>query len=179
MNSYVNLAKKSIEEYVKNGKRLEILRDLPAKLLNNKAGTFVSIHKKPKKNQKEGELRGCIGTFLPTKDNIAQEIVDNAISACSRDFRFSPITKNELDDLEISVDVLSKPEKIEDIKKLNPKKYGVLIKSKNDSRSSLLLPDLEDVTTIHDQMAIVLGKASISPQEPIDIFRFTVIRHKE
>lgn len=178
MNNYTALAKKAISEYVKNGQTIGVPEDISAELTNKKAGVFVSIHKKVKKSEKEGELRGCIGTFTPTKDNIAQEIIDNAISACSRDYRFDPIGKDELENLEISVDVLSDPEQINDIQELNPKKYGVLIRSKSDSRNGLLLPDLEGVDTIHDQMAIVLNKAGIQAQEPIDIYRFTVTRYK-
>lgn len=177
MSKYVDLAKKAIKEYIENGNILKISRDLPAKLLTEKAGVFVSIYKKNNKRE-EGELRGCIGTFEPTKENIAEEIVDNAISACSSDFRFDPIKKNELDNLEISVDILSKPEIVEDIQSLNPKKYGVLVKSKSDSRSGLLLPDLPSVTTIHDQLSIALNKASISQNEPVDIYKFEVKRYK-
>ncbi len=177
MNEFIILAKNAIDEYVKNGSKYEINRDLPAELLTKKAGVFVSIHKKTR-NNKDGELRGCIGTFEPTKDNIAQEIVDNAISAASRDFRFDPIKKNELENIDISIDVLSRPELVDNIQTLNPKKYGILIKSKDGARSGLLLPDLNGVDTIHDQIAIALNKAQISAHEPINIYKFTVTRYK-
>lgn len=178
IKNYIDLARLAIEEYVKNGKIIALPEDLPNDLFGKSAGVFISIHKKnPKKN---GEaLRGCIGTFLPTKNTIAQEIIDNAISACSRDYRFSPIKKEELDNLEISIDVLSEPEKVEDISTLDPKKYGILIKSQKDSRSGLLLPDLEGVNTIHDQIAITLNKAGLKLNDPINIFRFSVERFKE
>jgi len=179
MNEYISIAKKSIGQFVNTGKIYKIPDNISNELVNNKAGVFVSIHRKPKKGKKEGELRGCIGTFEPTKKNIAQEIIDNAISACSRDYRFSPITKAEFDDLDISVDVLSGPELVEDISTLDPKVYGILLRSRDDSRSGLLLPDLEGVVTIHDQIAITLNKAGLSPKDPIDIYRFTVTRYKE
>lgn len=178
MNDFVNLAKKAIEEYVKNRTSIEVSRDLPAKLLTDKAGVFVSIHEKSNTSDKEGNLRGCIGTFEPTKENIAQEIIDNAIAACSRDFRFEPIKVDELDDIDVSVDVLSKPELVEDISELDPKKYGILIKSKEDSRSGLLLPDIHGVDTIHDQIAITLNKAGIRPNEAVQIYKFSVTRYK-
>jgi len=179
MNNFVRLAKNTIEEFVKSGKKISPPDDTSAELLNGKAGVFVSIHKKPQKGEKEGELRGCIGTFAPTKENIAAEIIDNAISAASRDYRFLPITKEELDDLDVSVDVLSAPEKINDISELDPKKYGILIRSKTDAKSGLLLPDLPGVSTIHDQIAITLNKAELGIKDPVDIYRFTVTRYKE
>lgn len=186
MNDYVKLAKQTIDEFVNSGKTIDIPKDINSELLNNKAGVFVSIHRrrktqknKPQTDAEKNELRGCIGTFEPTKNNIAQEIISNAITAASHDYRFAPITKDELDSLIISVDVLSEPELIEDISKLDPKVYGILLRSRNDSRSGLLLPDLKGVDTIHDQIAITLNKAGLSPKDPIDIYRFTVTRYKE
>ena len=178
MNDYVLLAKNAIEEFVKNGNKLAVSRDLPAEMLANRAGVFVSIHLKPKKNQKEGELRGCIGTFTASKENIASEIIDNAVSACSHDYRFTPINKDELNNLDISVDILSEMEVVNDITTLNPKIFGIFIRSKNDNRSGLLLPDIPGVTTIHDQIAIALNKAGIKANEPVDIYRFSVTRYK-
>lgn len=177
MNEYTNLAKKTIFEYVRTGKKIEVPKNISSKLLNNKAGIFVSIHKKVKGQEKE-KLRGCIGTFLPTKKNIAEEIIDNAISACSYDYRFKPISKDELDNLDISVDVLSMPEKINNLNELNPKKFGILIKAKNDSRSGLLLPDLKGIETINSQINITLQKAAISSDEKYEIYKFLVKRYK-
>lgn len=176
---YIKLAKQTIEEYVKTEKQIEVPKDLPKEMLNEKAGVFVSIHKKSVDNNIEGELRGCIGTFQPTKENIAEEIIDNAISACSRDPRFSPVTEDELIDLEISVDILEKPELIDDISVLDPKKYGVIVKSTTDSRTGLLLPDLEGVDTPEYQIVIARQKARIMPDEQIILYGFEVIRHKE
>jgi len=174
MDPYINLAKKSIEEYVRSGKVIspnEI--DLPPEMQQKKAGIFVSLHLK-----ENGKLRGCIGTFLPTKKNIAQEIIDNAISAATRDPRFLPVSKNELDKLEISVDVLNPPEFVEKKELLDPKKYGIIVRAE-DGRTGLLLPDIEGVETIDDQIAIASCKAGIDPsQEKIQIYRFTVTRHK-
>jgi len=72
----------------------------------DKAGVFVSIHK-------FGGLRGCIGTFEPATENVAEEIIANAISSATRDPRFPAVAPNELKDLSYSVDVLTKPEPIE------------------------------------------------------------------
>lgn len=201
MNSYVELAQKTIEEFVKNGKILELPNDLPKEMRVRCAGVFVSIHKKPinrltnqpfdytqgKSINQEGELRGCIGTILPIKSCIAEEIIDNAIAACSQDYRFEPVRVDELDNLEISVDVLSEPELVfENLKansyqlkaNLDPQKYGVIVKS-HDGRTGLLLPDLEGVETPDQQIQICRQKAGISPDEPINIYRFEVTRYKE
>ncbi len=135
MDSYTKLAKFAICEIVKTGKIIKVPKNLPEEMLNNKAGAFVSIHKKSARED-EDKVRGCIGTFLPTKDNVAQEIIDNAISACSRDSRFDPLTKGELDNLEISVDVLEKPEPIDHISSLEPKKYGVIVLNVQNFRNA-------------------------------------------
>lgn len=180
---YVKLAKFTIEEFIKNGRVIDVPKNLPEEMLEKKSGVFVSIHKKPTATLRvaelvEGELRGCIGTFLPTKKNIALEIIDNAIAACSRDYRFAPITKDELSDLEISVDVLGEPEPVQGVTALDAKKYGVIVKSEK-GRTGLLLPDIPGVDSPEQQIAICRSKAGISPTEPIYLYRFEVKRHKE
>jgi len=179
-DKFTDLAQKTIETYLKENRLLEPPKDLPEEMLKNKAGVFVSIHKKEwRRPAKAGrELRGCIGTFLPTRNNIAQEIIHNAISAAFHDPRFYPIQENELNDLEISVDVLSKPEPIDSIKKLDAKKYGIIVKS-NDGRTGLLLPNIEGVNSVNEQILIACQKASINPaKDKFYLYRFTVERHK-
>ena len=184
-NLYVQLASSAIEEYVKNGKIIDIPRGLTKEMLGKQAGVFVSIHKKHEQTRNretrsdtKDELRGCIGTFLPTKKNIAKEIIDNAISAATRDYRFPPVSIEELLDLEISVDVLGKPETIQKISSLDPKRYGVIVKSKDD-RIGLLLPNLEGVNTPEEQIAIACQKADIVADEDLLLCRFEVMRHKK
>ncbi|MCX6740797.1 MAG: AmmeMemoRadiSam system protein A [Candidatus Parcubacteria bacterium] len=172
MNVYTNLAKQSIAYYFKNKKAMSTPDDSLADLLNHRAGTFVSLHKK------DGALRGCIGTLMPTKKNIAQEIIYNALSAAFADNRFDSLQEDELDDLVISVDVLSKPEAINSIKELNPKKYGVIVQT-NDGRSGVLLPNLEGIDSIEQQISIACQKAGIDPnKDKILLFRFMVERHE-
>ena len=167
-DDYVTLAKSTIDEYIKNNNIIEIPNNLD-KEMNKKAGVFVSIHK-------FNELRGCIGTFLPITNSIKEEIVRNAIEAAVNDYRFNPITKEELPYLEINVDVLSTPESINSTKELDPKKYGVIVNS--GSKRGLLLPDLEGVDTVEDQIRIAKNKANILSSEEITIQRFEVVRHK-
>ena len=167
-SAYVRLARETIENYIKNGKMISPPNDLPDEIINQKAGVFVSI-------KKFGNLRGCIGTFMPTQENIAYEIIRNAISAAVDDPRFSPVTVSELNNLTISVDVLSSSEEISNISELNPKKYGVIVSS--GYKKGLLLPDLEGVDTAEEQVDIAKRKAGIYPGEKIKLYRFEVKRY--
>jgi AmmeMemoRadiSam system protein A len=174
MNSYIPLVKSAVENYIKEGKIASPPPDLPEELLKRKAGVFVTI-------EKGKELRGCIGTYLPTKENIAKEVISNAIAAASQDFRFGPIRKEELPHLSYTVYLLSEPEPIKNIKELNPKKYGIIVKTVvSPQKSGLLLPDLEDVDTVEEQISIACQKAGIDlTEEKILIYKFTVKRYRE
>jgi len=165
MNKYVKLAKTAVETYLKEGKSLSKKEKMPAEF-KKRAGVFVTILDKKK-------LRGCVGTFLPTKDSLFEEIVGNAIMAATRDFRFEPITKKELPRLSYEVSILEKPEQIKNIKDLDAKIYGVIIRGMNSGRSALLLPDLDGLDTVEKQLAACCAKAGINPdQEEIAIHRF-------
>ena len=167
-SAYVRLARETIENYIKHGKIITPPLGLLEEMINQKAGAFVSL-------KKYGELRGCIGTFMPTQKNIAKEIIKNAISAAVDDPRFSPVNVSELEDLSISVDVLSVPEEIKDISQLDPKKYGVIVSS--GYKKGLLLPDLEGVDTAKEQVDITKRKAGIYPDEKVKLYRFEVKRY--
>ena len=167
-DNYVKLARYSLETFVKTHKPAALPENLPEDLMNRRAGAFVSLHK-------DGNLRGCIGTIMATQMTLAEEILQNAISACSRDPRFSPVQEDELDDIEYSVDVLGEPERVFDIKELDAKRYGVIVE--NGGRRGLLLPDLEGVDTPEEQIAIAKRKAGIRPEEKVTLWRFEVIRH--
>lgn len=167
-DDFVKLARHSLETFVKTHKPAEMPKNLPDEMISRRAGAFVSLHK-------DGELRGCIGTIFPTTKNIAEEILQNAISACSRDPRFSPVEISELDEIVYSVDVLGEPEKIFSEKDLDVKKYGVIVE--NSGRRGLLLPDLEGVDTVEKQISIAKQKANIGAREKVELWRFEVIRH--
>ena len=138
-------------------------------MLTRRAGVFVSL-------RKEGRLRGCIGTIGPVRGNIAEEIRENAVSAATRDPRFSPVRQEELAALEISVDVLGEPEKIRSRDQLDVKRYGVIVSK--GLRRGLLLPNLEGVDTVDEQLSIALQKAGLSPRErDFEMERFEVVRH--
>ena len=166
---WVQLARLSLETFVRTGRRLERLPEgLPAELTDRAAGAFVSLHA-------HGRLRGCIGTTGPTTGSVAWEIVQNAVSACSRDPRFVPVGVEELDGLEYSVDVLGAPEPIDSPAELDVKKYGVIVS--HGGRRGLLLPDLEGVDAVEQQIDIARQKGGIGPGEDYALERFEVVRH--
>ncbi len=168
MHDLVKLAKKAVERYTQS--REIIAAPAHAGLeMRERAGVFVSLKIK-------GELRGCIGTFEPSSEDIAHEIIQNAVSAASRDPRFSPVSVEELDDVTYSVDVLTAPEKISGTTELDPKKYGVIVKS--GRRRGLLLPDLEGVDSVEDQVQIAATKAGITMDDKIELYRFEVKRYR-
>ena len=169
---YVELAKRTIETYIQDRKVINSRDTLPL-FKEQKAGVFVSIHE-------HGALRGCIGTFLPTKPHVGAEIIANAISASTQDPRFVPITTEELKDLDISVDVLGELEPVNDIHELDIKKYGILV-SDRYGRRGLLLPNLDGVRDVEHQISIAASKAGIYDYdlEDLTIERFEVVRHTD
>jgi AmmeMemoRadiSam system protein A len=169
MHPYVALAKKAVEEYITSRKILYPPDELPADM-KQKAGVFVCL-------KVRNELRGCVGTFMPSAENLYEEIVRNALSAATEDPRFCPLLETELEAISYSVDVLSTPERIKDLLELDPKKYGVLVIK--GARKGLLLPDLEGVDTVEDQLRIAKMKAGLDPSDGnVEIFKFSVERHK-
>ena len=168
-NPYVKLARESLNYYFKYKRLMIASNDLPREMLEERHGVFVSL-------KKFGQLRGCIGTIFPTTDCVANEIIRNAIQAAIADPRFLEVTEDELVDIDISVDVLTNP--IKAIKEeLNPKIYGVIV-SKGQNRG-LLLPDLEGVDTVEEQLNIACQKGGINPNSDYNIEKFEVIRYKE
>jgi AmmeMemoRadiSam system protein A len=167
MHPVVELAKKSVEAYIREGKTLKLPEPLPPEM-SGKAGVFVCI-------KKHGELRGCIGTYLPSCECIGSETIVNAISAATKDPRFSPVREDELGVLTYSVDVLSCPEKVKDPSELDPRKYGIIVSSVY--MRGLLLPDLDGVDTVEEQLRIAKMKAGILPQDEVEIYRFEVNRY--
>ncbi|MDE6589372.1 MAG: AmmeMemoRadiSam system protein A [Oscillospiraceae bacterium] len=166
---WVRLARLSLETYVRTGQRLHTMPDgLPEEMTGRAAGAFVSLHT-------HGQLRGCIGTTAPTTASVAWEIIQNAVSAGARDPRFPPVGKDELDQLEYSVDVLGEPEPISSPAQLDVRKYGVIVSCGN--RRGLLLPDLDGVDTVEQQVDIARQKGGISSREKYTLERFEVVRH--
>ncbi len=167
LSPLVQLAKDALETYIKSGKTFKPKEQTSE--MKDRAGVFVCI-------KKFGELRGCIGTFEPCYENVAEEIIMNAISTAVRDPRFEPVRASELHDLDYTVDVLTKPELVSSQEELDPKKYGVIVEC--GYRRGLLLPDLEGVESVDYQIDICRQKGSIGPDEPVKLYRFEVKRYK-
>lgn len=167
-DEYVRLARLSLETYVKTGARAAIPAGLPDELITERAGAFVSL-------KKHGELRGCIGTTAPVTGSLAEEIMRNAVSAGTQDPRFDPVTPDELGELVYSVDVLSPPQAIDSERQLDPARYGVIVTS--GTRRGLLLPNLDGVDTVREQVDIARSKAGIAKGKPVSLERFEVVRH--
>lgn len=169
LDPYVSLARQSFTAYTKHRRRIDIPEGLPPEMTSTRAGAFVSLHL-------HGELRGCIGTLSPVRENVAEEIICNAIAACSDDPRFPPVTPDELPFIECSVDVLGDAEDIEGLDQLDVKRYGVIVT--RGWHRGVLLPDLEGVDTVDAQVAIAKQKAGIPQSVDCELQRFEVVRHR-
>lgn len=167
-DAFVALARESFRAWTLEHRRIDVPSGLPADMTSRRAACFVSLHS-------NGQLRGCIGTLAPTQPSLAHEVIENAISACSRDPRFAPVRPDELDGIECSVDVLGEPTSVAGLDELDPKRYGVIVS--RGMRRGVLLPDLEGVDTVEEQVAIAKMKAGIGAQEDCDLERFEVVRH--
>lgn len=168
MHSYVELALRTIRKYITNHTTLEPPNPLPEEM-RRRAGAFVCL-------KIQNILRGCIGTIKPSQDNLAEEIINNAISASTRDSRFDPLTEGELDYIDITVDVLSKPEAVSSLIELDPKVYGLIVTS--GLKRGLLLPDIEGVDDAEKQLSICRRKGNIGQDEEMSLQRFMVTRYR-
>jgi AmmeMemoRadiSam system protein A len=166
------LARLAVERFILHGERLE--PPLGAQgALADRAGVFVTLR------TADGQLRGCIGTIGPACATVAEEIIQNAISAASRDPRFPPVAQRELDGIGYSVDVVARPERARGPEDLNSSQYGVIVETLDGSRRGLLLPRIEGIETVEDQWRAVHLKAGITLGTPVRVERFTVIRFEE
>lgn len=165
-----DLARTAVENYIVSGKETKIDEEKLPEILKKEAGVFVTL-------KKNGKLRGCMGTFRPVQKNAAYEIISNAMTAAENDPRFPEVKKEELNQIKISVDILSEAESIRSKSELDPKKYGILVKGGH--QTGLLLPDLEGIDTVDEQLNIAKRKAGLSEDSEVEIYRFKVRRFKE
>jgi len=168
-DNYRSLARRSLEYAVINGRELPVPDGLPDELIRKRAGVFVSLHKNER-------LRGCIGTISATTASIAKEIIENAVKAGLNDPRFDPVTASELPYLTYKVDVLSDAEPVSGPGELDVKRYGVIVSS--GYKRGLLLPNLDGVDTVEEQIDIARRKAGIRENAPVSLERFEVVRHE-
>lgn len=163
---YCALARRSLQCWLE---REQLLAEYP--LAGRRAGCFVTLL------EQDGGLRGCIGTIEPVRGDLADEIVENAVSAAVRDPRFFPVSAGDLPALSIEVSVLNPPEPVTDESQLDAQRYGVVVVS--GRRRGVLLPALDGVDTPAEQIVIAKRKARIGFDEPCELFRFEVEKYSE
>lgn len=172
MDPLVELARRAVEAAAQGVGPLRVVPvDLAPPIEPGQGACFVSLH------DGQGRLRGCLGTLEPLTGSLALEILHNAHSAALSDHRFSPLKATELPGLQVKVDVLTPLEPIPGPEALDPRRYGVVVASL-DGRRGVLLPDLEGIDTVAQQLDIARRKAGIGPREPVQLSRFTVVRHR-
>ena len=167
---FVQLAIEAIDAYVRDFRFItppgSLFEEFPD--LRRRAGVFVSL-------KKQGELRGCIGTIEPVRDTLAVEIIENAISAASKDPRFRPVEEDELAALRVSVDILGAPERVAGPEDLDVRRYGVIVRS--GGKGGLLLPDIQGIASVDEQLSVARKKGGIGDTEPVELYRFVVERY--
>jgi len=171
IKTITDLARKTVELFVTENKILEVDENILPEYKDKKAGVFVTIYK-------NGNLRGCIGTIMPVEKNIIKEVIKNSISSCSQDPRFTKVRVDELDSLKYSVSILMPPEPVNSVEELDPSRYGVIVTGEY-GRRGLLLPRLEGINTIEEQVMHAMAKAGIKLGEKISLSRFESIEYKE
>jgi len=169
LHPFIELAHQAIKTYLETGQIISPPTPLPEDMAQ-KAALFVSLY------AADGRLRGCRGTITPSEPNLAEAIIHTAIISAIDDPRFPPMTLPEVAGLKIKIDVLSPLEPVTDVSALNEKIYGVMIQS--GLRRAVLLPDIAAVDSVEKQLEVVRRKAGLSPDEPAELFRFTVTRYE-
>ncbi len=167
----VRLAAEAIQAFVVEQRVLDPPESLFAQVpeAHDPAGAFVSL-------KRGGQLRGCIGSTAPTRPTLAAEVINSAIRAATRDPRFPAVDRVELDDLVVSVDILRAPVPIHHLSELDPRRYGVIVRS--GLKQGVLLPDIEGIDSVMDQVAVARDKAGLTPEEVAEFFRFEVTRYR-
>jgi AmmeMemoRadiSam system protein A len=167
----VALAAEAVEAFVRDRRIIAPPTDLFERhpQAARRAGAFVCL-------KARGLLRGCIGTTEPTRETLAVEIIENAVAAATRDPRFAPVGLEELFQLAVTVDVLSEPEPVADAAQLDHRRYGVIVRA--GARRGVLLPDIEHIESVREQLETARQKAGIEPHETIELFRFEVMRYR-
>lgn len=171
MDPLVELARRAVEAAARLQRKLEAApADFEEAAARPPAACFVSLH------DAGGGLRGCIGTLEPAYESLDREILQNAYAAALLDRRFPPLTAGELPGLQVKVDVLGPLQPVDGPEALDPRRFGVVV-SAALGRRGVLLPDLEGVDRVDQQLDIARRKAGIGPGERVRLHRFTVDRH--
>jgi AmmeMemoRadiSam system protein A/AmmeMemoRadiSam system protein B len=165
----LSLARASLETYVTTGAQPHLPLDL-LEAFRERQACFVTL-------RSHGQLRGCVGTIAPARPSLAEEVVENAIGAGTRDYRFSPVEPDELADIRCSVDVLSPMEVASSMADFDPSVYGMVVMQ--GPRAGVLLPGIPEIVNAAQQYEVCCQKAGITSQDGIQLYRFTVSRYAE
>ena len=130
----LKIARDTLNMYIIAGKRLEF--NITDDELNQECGAFVTLHKK-------GELRGCIGNIIAHQP-LWETIRDMAIDSSTSDPRFAPVTKEELDEINIEISVLTKPERVKSVDEIILGTHGVIVRK--GFASGVFLPQVATET---------------------------------
>ncbi len=164
----LGIARKSIETYLKTGRKYELNETDPS--FTREAGAFVTLNK-------NGELRGCIGNLVGNKP-LYLTVRDMAVEAAVSDPRFTPVRSEELKDIEIEISVLSPMNKVDDPAKIRLGVDGVLVR--RGFRSGVFLPQVAVETGWSKEeflSNLCSHKAGLSPNawkdKETELFTFT------
>ncbi len=138
-------------------------------ILSRRRAVFVTL-------RIDGELRGCIGSLEAMHDDLVEETADRACAAAFEDPRFAPIHRDELEHCQIEVSVVGDLEPIDDPRKLDPARYGVVV-ADAPGRRGVLLPGIPGIETPSRQIAIAMRKAGIPSEAQVRLWRFEVSSH--
>jgi hypothetical protein len=118
----LKIARETLETYIKERKLPDVNNGKYTftQKLKEKRGVFVTLNK-------NGSLRGCIGHILP-REPLFKAVMKNTINSSTNDMRFTPVSEDELSDLEIDISVLSPIKKITGPEKFLPGKHGIIIR---------------------------------------------------
>lgn len=166
------LARRAVETHVLGGGLLEVSAFQAPPPFRVAGACFVCL------KTGAGTLRGCVGTVRPSRETLAEEILRNAVGAATRDPRFRPVMADELPLLRYTVDVLESPEPAAP-DELDPAEFGVIVEDTTGRRRGLLLPAIEGVERVSQQIEIARRKAGIAAGEPLKLYRFRVRRFRE
>ncbi|MCD4679665.1 MAG: AmmeMemoRadiSam system protein A [Bacteroidales bacterium] len=170
---YTKIALQTIISHIMEGEVTEIPdNEIPSELKAKKS-CFVTLH------NIDGELRGCVGTLTPYMNNLYEEIIQNSISAATKDSRFEAVSEKELDDICLSVSVLSEPYPIDSFTELDPKKKGLIVKLQGKTQA-VLLPNIKGIDTVEDQIYKLKKKGGIEDvdNELLEFYAFTAKEYK-
>jgi AMMECR1 domain-containing protein len=155
---YAKIAYDAVLLYVKANTKLEKRESEIPEALKLKLGCKVSIY------DSNGNLKGSYGTTKPKTDYLFHEIIENAINAAKEGTNNKPLSENELNDIVIHVDVLSRPKDVENLDYLKPHKHGLIIETE-DGKSSVLFPNQDGIETPEEMIQTAKEKAGIEQEK--------------